>query len=184
MKNKKIKNLVIFVLSILVFVPIVGMAASDDSVLSIKKNLEDKGFFRGSRGMDDIDKSFKMMKNQDNLTEEERESRRVRLEIKKREMDEKFKAMTIEEREAMRVERRLDRDVIAENREKIKEAMEAGNYEAWLELAKDANCPFLSEITAENFAEFAEKHKNMINGNLEEGLRGPGLRMNRNQISL
>lgn len=183
MKNKKRNNLVIFALSILVFVPLVSMAASDDSALSIKKNLGDRGFQKGDRNMN-MNKRLEEIDNQENLTDEEREAKRTEMDAERKEMDELIKNMTTEEREAMRAKRKLERDIMLKNREKIEAAMDAGDYEAWLELAKDTNCPFLSEVTVENFTEFVEKHKNMNGDKSEKERQGRGLRMNINRDNI
>lgn len=177
MKNKKRNNLVIFVLSILVFVPLVSMAASDNSVLSAKKRSEDKGSYRSGNSIN-VNKIFRGIDGQENLTDEEREAKRAETEIRKKEMDEKIFSMTSEEKDAMKIEMESKRGLMIKNREEIKNAMETGDYETWLELVKDTDCPFLSEVNSENFAEFTEEHKNMDENRLEGEYRGRGLRIN------
>jgi hypothetical protein len=61
----------------------------------------------------------------------------------------------------------------AENRARQTEMMsvlESGDYNAWLEFAKDKNCPMISQVNEENFSEFVEAHKLRIENRGSESL--------------
>ncbi len=61
----------------------------------------------------------------------------------------------------------------AENRARQAEMMsilESGDYNAWLEFAKDKNCPMISQVNEENFSEFVEAHKLRIENRGSESL--------------
>lgn len=163
MKKIKKNKLIIPALALAIFIPLVTMAASNDSTSSFKKN-----FSKGERRLEMAGERPGECKNLENLTEEEKatfqanmEAKRVEMEARRAEMDN----MTAEEREAFRQERLAERDA-------INSAIEAGDYDAWLALASDKNCPFLDEVTRENFVEFFQNHKNqqpMGGGHMENG---------------
>jgi len=51
------------------------------------------------------------------------------------------------------------------NRAKHTEMMsvlESGDYNAWLEFAQNNDCPMISQVNEENFAEFVEAHKERV----------------------
>lgn len=52
------------------------------------------------------------------------------------------------------------------NRQAIEQAIEAGDYQAWVTAMGQDN-PMTQNITADNFAQFVEMHKAMQNGDLE-----------------
>ncbi|MDD3711439.1 MAG: hypothetical protein PHP37_02470 [Patescibacteria group bacterium] len=166
MKKIKKNKLIIPALALAVFIPLVTMAASNDSSSSLKKV-----FGRGEGRSEMLGVRPGECKNLENLTEEEKavfqanmEAKRAKIEARRAEMGN----MTAEERETFRQERLAERDA-------INSAIEAGDYDAWLALANDKNCPFLDEVTRENFVEFFQNHENqkfMMAGHMRNGDEG------------
>lgn len=160
-KNK----LIIPALALVIFIPLVTMAASNDSTSLIKN-----AFGRGEGRLDMVGERLGEHRNLENLTEDEKATFQANMEAKRAEMDN----MTVEEREAFRQERIAERDA-------IQKAIEAGDYDAWLALASEKNCPFLNEVTRENFVDFFQNHKIGPKDGMGKGMgKGMGMRKNLN----
>ncbi len=164
MKIKKNK-FIVPAIALAVFMPLVTMAASDESISSIKGK-----FKRGDGNMQMMEMENRLSVNFENLSDKEREKIRVEMEVKRSEIENRraeMKNLTSEEREVLRQERLVEM-------EKMETAMNDGDYDTWLELAKNNNCPFINEVTRENFSEFAKNHQEKLGArgaNKELGFR-------------
>jgi hypothetical protein len=167
MEKKKIKKLIFPALAMSIFIPLITMASSDDSVLSAKKFLAERGERRGGpemSGQRPVD-----FPDFANLSEEEKATLQIEMEAKNAERQaerEKMASMTEEERASLRAQHQAERLA-------MQTAIEAGDYNAWLTLAQDKNCPFIDEVTEENFVEFFANHPEPMKGQMNTG-RGPG----------
>jgi len=172
MEKKKIKKIIFPALAVSIFIPLVTMAASDDSALSAKKFFGERKAgleMRGERA------------NFANLSDEEKATIKAEMDAKNIEREarrEEMMNMTEEEREAVRAEREAERTA-------IQSAITAGDYDAWLTLAKDNNCPFLNEVTRENFVEFFANRPEINKGGMRKGGMPRGSHMgNRASVNL
>jgi hypothetical protein len=77
----------------------------------------------------------------------------------------KMSGMTEEERAGWLENMEAERSVVEERRQAIEAALEAGDYNAWLEAVGD-NCPMAERINEGNFSKLMEAH------NLREQARG------------
>lgn len=110
------KKLILPALALVIFIPLVSMAASSDSSSFLEKGRDSSRKFKGGE-------------------------------------------VSVEERAIFMEERRALREGRQSSREEMSAILETGDYDAWLEVAQNNDCPVILQVTRENFAEFASSHK-------------------------